>query len=101
MRVRGKDFSIRTRERGPKDQRKWIRKLIPSGAEGGLYRPLQKNDLKRIHEASLHVLKNTGVEIEPSECRDICGRSFETIEEHTNFIRNGGCAKLMEVLANS
>ena len=32
-------------------------------------------------------------------CSDICGRSFKTLEEHTEYIRNGGCEKLMEILA--
>jgi putative redox-active protein with C_GCAxxG_C_C motif len=34
-------------------------------------------------------------------CEDICHRRFENIEEHTDHIRNGGCAKLIEILANS
>jgi len=33
------------------------------------------------------------------ECSEICKRRFETIEEHTEFINNGGCAKLIDVLA--
>ena len=35
------------------------------------------------------------------KCREICGRNFKTVEEHTEHIRNGGCSKLMEILANS
>ncbi len=34
-------------------------------------------------------------------CSDICGRKFESIEEHSEYIRNGGCSKLIEVLSQS
>lgn len=34
-------------------------------------------------------------------CSEICGKKFNTVEEHTKYIRNGGCSKLIEVLANS
>lgn len=34
-------------------------------------------------------------------CKKITGRTFETIEEHAEFIRNGGCKELMEVLAET
>lgn len=34
-------------------------------------------------------------------CREICQRSFNTVEEHTEFIKNGGCTKLIDVLAKS
>ncbi len=34
-------------------------------------------------------------------CDNICGRSFQTIDEHTEYIKNGGCAKLIDVLAQS
>ena len=32
-------------------------------------------------------------------CSDICGRRFETVAEHTEFLKNGGCARLIEMLA--
>jgi len=31
-------------------------------------------------------------------CKDISGQKFESIKEHTNYIKNGGCSKLIEVL---
>ncbi len=34
-------------------------------------------------------------------CQRICGRKFKTIDEHTGFIQNGGCAKLIDILARS
>jgi hypothetical protein len=33
------------------------------------------------------------------ECRKITGKCFKTIDEHSEFIKNGGCDKLMNVLA--
>ena len=35
------------------------------------------------------------------ECEKICDRRFDTLEDHTDFIKNGGCRKLMDVLADS
>ncbi|MEA3462769.1 MAG: C-GCAxxG-C-C family (seleno)protein, partial [Bacteroidota bacterium] len=35
------------------------------------------------------------------QCDKICGQRFETIEEHTEFLKNGGCKKLIEVLADT
>ena len=35
------------------------------------------------------------------QCHKICGRRFQTIDDHTEFIKNGGCKKLIEVLAGS
>jgi hypothetical protein len=34
-------------------------------------------------------------------CNKIIGREFKTIDEHTDFIRGGGCAKVIEVLVRS
>ncbi|MEJ2597630.1 MAG: trimethylamine methyltransferase family protein [Anaerolineales bacterium] len=44
---------------------------LPPGLEGGQYRPLSEASLQRIHQASLEVLEHTGVEVEPSETREI------------------------------
>ncbi len=32
------------------------------------------------------------------ECRKICGREFKTIGEHTEFINQGGCGRLIDLL---
>ena len=34
-------------------------------------------------------------------CHKICGQCFKTIDDHTEFIKNGGCDKLINVLARS
>ena len=33
-------------------------------------------------------------------CRKICGREFGSIEEHSGYICEGGCSKLLDTLAN-
>jgi len=32
-------------------------------------------------------------------CHKICGQYFKTIKEHTEFVENGGCKKLINVLS--
>lgn len=34
-------------------------------------------------------------------CSDICGLKFESLEDHTEYLKNGGCRTLIKVLANS
>lgn len=34
-------------------------------------------------------------------CHEICGQRFHSLEEHTRFVREGGCEKLLAVLAQS
>ena len=53
--------------------------------------PNAKNTLKEFNE-------ETDSEI---LCHKICGRRFKNIEDQTEFIKNGGCSKLMNVLAAS
>lgn len=54
-----------------------------------LSNPNAKNTLKAFYGA-------TGSEI---LCNKICGQYFKTIDDHTNFIKNGGCDKLITLLA--
>ncbi len=35
------------------------------------------------------------------QCEKICGQRFATLEEHTEFVKNGGCKKLINVLAGT
>ena len=35
------------------------------------------------------------------ECHKICGKRFKTIDDHTEFIKDGGCDKLINILARS
>jgi hypothetical protein len=34
-------------------------------------------------------------------CHKICGRYFESIDDHSEFVKNGGCCKLINVLARA
>lgn len=34
-------------------------------------------------------------------CQNLCQQQFKSVEEHTQFIKNGGCSKLIETLAKS
>jgi len=34
-------------------------------------------------------------------CKNICNRKFNTIDEHTDFIKNGGCSQIIEALAKA
>ncbi len=35
------------------------------------------------------------------QCEKICGQRFNTLDEHTKFVKNGGCRKLIQVLADT
>ena len=35
------------------------------------------------------------------QCDKICGKQFKSLEEHTDFVKNGGCSKLIQELANT
>jgi len=35
------------------------------------------------------------------ECSEICGRHFNSVAEHSEYIKNGGCNKLIDILAQS
>jgi hypothetical protein len=42
-------------------------------------------------------LKQTGKEF---SCEKICGQKFDTVKSHTEYIKNGGCKEIIEVLAS-
>lgn len=60
--------------------------VVPAGLEGGRYKPLADEDVKRIHEASLEVLERTGIEVMPSECREIFREAGAEIDEENNRV---------------
>jgi hypothetical protein len=43
-------------------------------------------------------LKCTGYEF---ECTQIAGRKFQSVADHAGYLRDGGCAKVLDVLAAS
>lgn len=53
--------------------------------------PVAEKILKAFNEATEYEM----------ECHTITGKRFKTIDDHTKFIKNGGCEKLIHVLANT
>lgn len=60
--------------------------VVPAGLEGGWYKPLRDKDIKRIHEASLTVLEQTGIEVKHSECREIFRKAGAKVDEDRNRV---------------
>jgi trimethylamine---corrinoid protein Co-methyltransferase len=60
--------------------------VAPPGLPGGQYRPLSDEDVRRIHQASLDVLERVGIEVLPSECREIFRRAGARIEPERNRV---------------
>jgi hypothetical protein len=70
----------------------WL-KILPRARSGKsmFFTPESKKILREFKAA-------TGSEI---LCHRICGRRFDTIEDHSKFIKEGGCEKLINLLASS
>jgi trimethylamine--corrinoid protein Co-methyltransferase len=60
--------------------------VVPPGLPGGWYKPLTPDGLQRIHQASLTVLERTGIEVQPSECRDIFERAGARVDKAANRV---------------
>ncbi|MCA9896733.1 MAG: trimethylamine methyltransferase family protein [Ardenticatenaceae bacterium] len=60
--------------------------VVPPGLSGGWYKPLRDPDVVRIHEASLTVLENIGIEVQPSECRDIWQAAGANVDTSKNRV---------------
>lgn len=74
----------------------WIKSLAwykenPDSSARDMYNPNAKAILSTFY-------KETGSDM---LCSNICGKQFNSIEEHTEFVKNGGCARLIEILAQS
>ena len=74
------------RTRRERRRRREAINVAPPGMEGGAYQPLSKADVERIHEASLRVLEETGVEVMPSECREIFRAGGARVDEAANRV---------------
>jgi hypothetical protein len=82
---------------------------LSSGACGALGTAIWINALNQPAEIEAFSYSGTWVEdviekfLESSdyefECSAIVGRKFEDVNDHAEFIRAGGCAKIMEALA--
>ncbi len=72
----------------------WMRSLSwcrENPGKSAYNNPYAKNTLKAFFRAN-------GLEM---VCRKITGRRFETMDEHAEFIRNGGCGGIIDALARS
>jgi trimethylamine--corrinoid protein Co-methyltransferase len=71
-------------------ERRRQRRHQPPVASGGLatraYQPLSESDVKRIHSASLDVLERTGIEVPPSEARQIFAQAGATIDDNNSRV---------------
>lgn len=74
----------RKRRRGPRAAR--VAPAIPPGLEADWYKPLHQDDVVRIHTASLEVLERVGIEVLPSECRDIFAQAGAGVDEERNRV---------------
>lgn len=78
----------RSRRRGRDEDQKQSAPVAvaPGGLEGGWYRPLTEDGVQRIHEASLEVLERVGIQVQPSECRDIFQAAGARIDADRNRV---------------
>jgi len=53
--------------------------------------PIAKNMLKAFYDGTENKIL----------CHKISGQNFKTIDDHTQFIKNGGCDKLINLLVHS
>ena len=58
----------------------------PAGLLGGWYKPLSGQDIRRIHQASLEVLARIGIEVMPSECREIFRQAGAQVDDENNRV---------------
>ncbi len=72
----------------------WFKTLEDNNERTGrapLYSPKAKKALKIfLRETDSKIL-----------CSDLCGRNFKDINEHTEFIKNGGCEKIINILTEA
>jgi trimethylamine--corrinoid protein Co-methyltransferase len=60
--------------------------VVSPGLQGGWYKPLTADGIQRIHEASLTVLERTGIEVQPSECREIFRNAGARVDDAHNRV---------------
>ena len=72
----------------------WMKTLAWCKENPGKQVPFLKNpEAKKLLEAFREI---AGPE---TQCHKICGRQFDSIADHTDYIQNGGCEKLLASLA--
>jgi trimethylamine--corrinoid protein Co-methyltransferase len=59
---------------------------VQPGLPGGQYKPLSDEDVRRISEASFELLERVGIEVVPSECRDIFQKAGAKVDSSRNRV---------------
>jgi trimethylamine--corrinoid protein Co-methyltransferase len=75
----------RSRRREPREKPVETRAVEP-GLPGGQYKPLSDEDVRRISEASFELLERVGIEVFPSECRDIFQEAGAKVDSSRNRV---------------
>lgn len=73
----------RAKRRAQRSQRPTV---VAPGLPGGQYKPLSQRDIERIHEAALTVLERTGIEVMPSECRELFRAAGAKVDDKANRV---------------
>jgi trimethylamine--corrinoid protein Co-methyltransferase len=60
--------------------------VVPPGLAGGQYKPLTDEQVRRIFDAALTVLEQTGIEVMPSNCREVWRAGGARIDEARNRV---------------
>ena len=76
----------KTRKRKRRPDPTPTKQPIEPGLVGGQYKPLYEQDILKIHNASLDVLEQVGIEVMPSECRDIFETAGAIIDKSRNRV---------------
>ncbi len=60
--------------------------VAPPGLEGGQYKPLTDAQIAQIVDAALRVLEQTGIEVMPSNCREVWRKAGARIDEEQDRV---------------
>jgi len=71
----------------------WINEMISRNEEDGL-----KVSYSRASDTIDRFIKSDTVDFR-FECSEIVGRRFENIDDHADYLHNGGCSEIIEILA--
>ena len=72
----------------------WIKTLEWCKAHPGKTPPLFNNtEAKKLLKAFKAETQNEML------CSKICGQTFNTVDEHTAYVKNGGCTRIIELLS--
>ncbi|HID31352.1 MAG TPA: trimethylamine methyltransferase, partial [Desulfobacterales bacterium] len=63
---------------------------VRKGLPGGRYRPLKDQDVEKIHETSLRVFAEVGVQVNFAEARELFRKAGAEVDDATNVIRIAG-----------